>query len=169
MITLPNVISLLRIPLALAFLQSHPTLRVYAIFGALITDWLDGFLARRNRNKTKIGALLDPLTDRFFVFFALSVLVYEMQIELWEILALASRDFAIVLFGGVLTLIGKIDRVIFKAIWCGKVTTVMQLFVLFSLTLGYHVPQTIYPFFFLLAFLALFELSYKNYRQKQFV
>jgi len=160
--SLPNILSLTRIPLAFIFLQESPFLRAFAICLALITDGLDGYLARRNNATSNLGKILDPLTDKFFVFFCLAVLFQEQRIQFWQILAMLGRDCSIVLYGLYLIISGNLSKSRLNAIWCGKITTFLQLCVMMSLTLHYTVPNTFYSLFVVLGVLALFELYYKE-------
>ncbi len=71
--TLPNSISLSRLLLAFAFVViSGPWQRTVLILSAAMTDFLDGWLARRGNSSTVAGAIIDPLADRFFVLAAVS-------------------------------------------------------------------------------------------------
>ena len=158
MVTLPNLLSLSRVPLAFAFLNSNPLVRIGAILLALISDGLDGFLARRWRLTTPLGTLLDPCADRFFVIFAIVILGREYQLEPWKLAGIFSRDFAILLYGLSLTARGRLTRNQLRAIWCGKATTVLQLFLIFLLCSGAGAPDLYFYPFFLLGFLALLEL-----------
>lgn len=163
MSSIPNTLSLARIPLAFLFLQSNPLIRITAIILALVTDGLDGYLARRNQWTTNLGKVLDPLTDKFFVFFTLAILLSEEKIEMWQIMTMLSRDWAIAIYGIYLLLAGKMSRQRLGAIWCGKITTVLQLIVLMSLTLSYQVPNYFFQAFIVLGVLALFELYLKKH------
>ena len=73
---LSNFLSILRIPLAFALVTDFSLYRALAIGLAMITDGLDGYLARRYRMTSQVGAFLDPLTDKFFVFFAIMILYF---------------------------------------------------------------------------------------------
>ena len=150
MTTLPNFLSLLRIPLAFAFLQNNLILRALAILAAMATDFFDGFLARRYKSQSRIGTTLDPLTDKFFVLFALASFLYEGNISPIQVICMLSRDIALFLFGSYLLFSCKWKHYEFQAIWCGKITTTLQLFVLLGLT--FHLPI---PFFLYLAFIVL--------------
>jgi len=66
MLTLSNALTFLRAPLALLFLSEVTALRIGAIIIAMVTDGIDGYLARRNSSVTKLGAILDPIMDKFF-------------------------------------------------------------------------------------------------------
>jgi cardiolipin synthase len=59
---------------------------------ASATDWLDGQIARRFNQVTRLGQLLDPAADRLFIFAALIGLTINGNIPLWFTLIVASRD-----------------------------------------------------------------------------
>lgn len=158
MFTLPNVLSLLRIPLALLFLHQSVAYRAIAILIAMITDCLDGFLARRYSLSSKIGTTLDPLSDKFFVMFVLSVFIAEDRLSLWDAAAFICRDFSVVVFGIYLALTGNLANYKFRAIWCGKITTTLQFIVLLGLTLRYQIPDYVFSIFIVMGLLALVEL-----------
>jgi CDP-diacylglycerol---glycerol-3-phosphate 3-phosphatidyltransferase len=162
MFTLPNLLSLMRLPLAFVFLQANPYYRAMAIVLALITDGLDGYVARRYNLVNRIGTLLDPLMDKFFVFFALSVLIHEQSLSWKEACMLICRDFSVIIYGCYLALRGRLLSYRFRAIWCGKVTTVLQLLVLFGLTFHVPFPSYTYGIFILLGVLALVELYHTD-------
>ena len=61
---LPNILSLTRFPLALLFLIDSVPIRIIAIFVALLTDYLDGYIARSRSLVTRLGTALDPIADR---------------------------------------------------------------------------------------------------------
>ena len=82
--TLPNVISLSRVVLALAFvLVSEPWDRIALIAVAGFTDFMDGWLARKEKSVSTTGALIDPLADRIFVFVAISTYLVEGCGRFW--------------------------------------------------------------------------------------
>lgn len=158
--TLSNFLSFVRGPIALLFIFDNVFYRSFAILVALATDCLDGYLARRYRMTSQIGAFLDPLMDKFFVSFAVSMLLFEGNLKLWEALALISRDFAVLLFGLYIALRGTWANFQFRSIWSGKITTTMQFFVLLGLTFHLAMPLYIFWCFIALGILALFELYF---------
>ena len=93
MLSLSNSLSFLRAPLAFLFLIDNTPCRLVAIFLAMLTDSIDGYLARRRRTATQFGAILDPAMDKFFVFFALTGLFLESKLALWQGCAIVARDF----------------------------------------------------------------------------
>ncbi len=81
---IPNLITILRVLLIPIFILlfylpfSWSYLAASAVFGfAAITDWLDGYLARRLQQSTPFGAFLDPVADKLMVAVALVLLVEE--------------------------------------------------------------------------------------------
>jgi phosphatidylglycerophosphate synthase len=170
MLSLSNALSLLRAPLALLFLVETPLLRIIAIILAMFTDSIDGYLARRSRSVTQLGAILDPTMDKFFVFFALGVLLLEGRIDLWEACSMMSRDFFLCLFAIYLAVAGKWQAYQFQAIRWGKITTALQFFVLIALSLKIDFPWQLYLLFVIsgsLAFIELFRLARLS-RNKRF-
>lgn len=160
MFNLPNLISITRIPLAFCFIQDNPLYRSIIILAALLTDGLDGFLARRYQQTSRLGTLIDPFTDKFFVILTASVLIAEGKLNFIEICMLICRDFSVLLFGFYLLLKGRFSSYRFRAIWCGKITTVLQFTVLFGLVWNIIIPPAAYGMFIVLGILALFELYY---------
>ena len=158
MLSLSNSLSFLRAPLAFLFLVENTTFRIVAIILAMLTDSIDGYLARRRQSVTRFGAILDPAMDKFFVFFALTILFMEGRMEMWQGFAMVSRDFFLLLFGLYLSLTGYWENFQLTAIRWGKVTTALQFIVLIGLTLGVTFPSTLYCVFVLFGMLAFVEL-----------
>lgn len=158
MFSLSNGLSLLRAPLALLFFYKSIPIRIMAILLAMFTDYIDGFLARKQRSATQFGAILDPAMDKLFVFIALTVLYQEGSLLLWQGIAMLSRDFALCLFGIYLTFAGKWQQQQFKSIRWGKITTALQFLVLGILSMNLPIPSYLYFIFVLFGFLALVEL-----------
>lgn len=156
--TIPNALSLLRLPLALLFFNQSLVWRTVIIFLAMFSDGLDGFLARRYRQSSQVGTLLDPLMDRFFVFFVIGILYQENSLSTWEVGALVCRDLAVLLFGCYLVLSGLLTTYRFRAIWCGKVTTFLQFMLFLGLTFKIEIPHSFFTVFVFLGVLALVEL-----------
>ena len=108
-LTIPNLLSFLRLALVPVFLlllidgQDIAALVVLAVSG--FTDFLDGFIARRFDQVTRLGQLLDPAADRLYILAAVLGLVMRELIPLWLVVAILARDVllvvvAIVLVGG---------------------------------------------------------------------
>lgn len=158
MLTLSNSLSFLRAPLACLFLIENTTVRIVAIILAMLTDSIDGYLARKRKAVTRFGAILDPAMDKFFVTFALSIFFIEGKLEMWQGCAMISRDFFLCLFGLYLSLSGYWQSYKFTAIRWGKVTTALQFIVLIGLTIHIAFPAYLYGIFVLFGLLAFIEL-----------
>jgi phosphatidylglycerophosphate synthase len=144
--------------LAFLFLIENVTCRLIAIFLAMLTDSIDGYLARKRRTTTQFGAILDPAMDKFFVFFALIILFAESKIGLWQGCAMVARDFALCIFGLYVSLSGQWHTYECKALRWGKISTALQFLVLIGLTVGYQSPSYLYLIFVLFGVLAFIEL-----------
>lgn len=164
MLNFSNVLSLSRAAFALIFLQSNLFLRFFAILFAMVTDWLDGFLARRQGTTTQFGAILDPIMDKFFVFFAGGIFFLENRLNVWELSALLSRDLSLCLFGLYLVMVRGWKGYECRAIFWGKITTVFQFLFLIGLTLNLVFPAYLYLLFVVMAAFAFLELV-SNYRR----
>lgn len=141
---LPNFLSFLRIPLALAFFQKDPAIRVTAILLAMATDFFDGLLARKLKLESRLGTILDPIGDKCFVVIALIAFYQENSLSLLEFACMLSRDIAVLLFGFYLLMTNRWSAFRIKAILTGKIATAIQLFTLLALTLGYAIPAIVY-------------------------
>ncbi len=85
--SLPNILTLARIaaiPVFVVFYLLFPRDQYYLVVGifvlAAITDWLDGFLARRMQETSSFGAFLDPVADKLMVCTALVLIVADQTI-----------------------------------------------------------------------------------------
>ncbi len=168
MLNPPNGISLLRAPLALLFIIENTYLRILVILLAMITDSIDGYLARRYRYTSRLGAFLDPIMDKFFVYVVLGALIYESQIFVWQAVALLMRDFFLFLFILYLGFTKTWKTFHLKAILWGKVTTAAQFSLLILLVLKLPIPGFIYYLFVFLGLLAFIELiQFSKHRTNQ--
>ncbi len=157
-ITFSNSLSFIRAPLAFLFLQENAYIRLLAIFLAMVTDSVDGYFARRSQSASRFGAILDPAMDKFFVYFALSVLYFEGRVGSLETSAMLSRDFFVLVYTLLMTAFRRWDNLVFRAIRWGKVTTALQFIVLMGLTLQVEFSWAIFAAFFAMGVLAFAEL-----------
>jgi CDP-diacylglycerol---glycerol-3-phosphate 3-phosphatidyltransferase len=158
MLSLSNSLSFLRAPLAFLFLIDNMPCRLFAIFLAMLTDSIDGYLARKRSTATQFGAILDPAMDKFFVFFALGILLVEKKLELWQGCSMVARDFSLCIFGLYLSVAGQWHAYECKSLRWGKVSTALQFLVLIGLTVGFKPPTYLYFIFILFGVLAFIEL-----------
>ena len=101
--TVPNALSaarLLGVPVFFWLIvgPKNDGLALVILVISAFTDWLDGYLARRLNQFSRLGELLDPLADRLYVVAALIALFMRDLIPTWVVIALLSRDLIMFLF-----------------------------------------------------------------------
>jgi CDP-diacylglycerol--glycerol-3-phosphate 3-phosphatidyltransferase len=101
-VNLPNTITIARVVLVPFFLmfafQDSTSARVIAFvifLVASLSDILDGYLARKNNQISRMGQFLDPTADKLLVGAALVALVAERNFPLWAALILGAREIAV--------------------------------------------------------------------------
>jgi CDP-diacylglycerol--glycerol-3-phosphate 3-phosphatidyltransferase len=135
LLTVPNLFSLVRLPLAAAFLLMPGTAtRVVIIVAAGISDYLDGWWARTRGPRSRIGALLDPITDKIFVVTALTAFAVEGTLSLAGLLVLLARDIFVTI--GFIGILVARSRFRLEARFPGKVVTTLQIAAVLILTLA---------------------------------
>ena len=101
-LTLPNALSALRllgVPLFLwLVLNEHDPAAVALLMVSGVTDWLDGKIARKWGQMSRVGALLDPAADRLYILATLIGLTIRDIVPLWLTLGLVGRDVVLALF-----------------------------------------------------------------------
>jgi cardiolipin synthase len=95
--TIPNIISFIRllgVPLFLYLLLGphHDVSAVVVLAVGGTTDWVDGFVARRTNQVSRLGTLLDPFADRLYILAALLGLTFRHVIPWWLTIALLFRE-----------------------------------------------------------------------------
>ncbi len=134
-----NFISLIRIlsipffvGTLLYYTPQKDFLRIIAFFiflFAMLTDVIDGFIARKIDKKSEIGAILDPLSDKLLLmsaFFCLYLLKsLPLRIPLWFLILVVSRDLIILMGTGIMFLLGIRFKIV-PTLW-GKLTTFFQM------------------------------------------
>ncbi len=125
----PNILTLSRIlmtPLLMWFLltrRMNQALVVFFIAG--MTDGLDGLIARLFHQKSRMGAILDPLADKFLLVSSFLILGYTGAIPLWLVITVVSRD-ALILTGMASLYLFRF-QVEIQPSSLGKMTTLAQL------------------------------------------
>ena len=87
-------------------------------------DCLDGYLARKLNQVTRIGTWLDPMVDRVVILTAAVTMALTGLMPLWLIVAVGLRDICIGFLGGMIYR----SRTIIKVTWIGKIGTLLPLF-----------------------------------------
>lgn len=128
-VNIPNFITMIRIllvPLLLIFLiegRMGSALLVFVVAG--VSDGLDGFIARMYKQKTVLGAYLDPIADKLLLNTSYVALAIFGLMPGWLSVVVVSRDFIILAGAGILILNSKKFEV--KPSISSKITTVLQL------------------------------------------
>ena len=94
--TIPNQLSLLRLALVPVFLwlvlSGQEGLALITLIVASVTDYLDGYLARKLNQTTRLGELLDPAADRLYILATLIGLAVTGNIPIWLPFVIIGRD-----------------------------------------------------------------------------
>lgn len=98
--TVPNVLSFIRLLAVAVFgwliLAGYDVAAVVLLAVSGATDWLDGFLARKLRQRTELGAKLDPVADRLYILMAIVALAVRGIVPWWLLVVLIARDLMLV-------------------------------------------------------------------------
>lgn len=105
------------------------SLAIFAV--ASITDWFDGYLARKNNLVTNFGKFMDPLADKLLVCSALICFVELEKLKAWIVIIIIAREFIISGF----RLIAAENGVVIAANYWGKFKTVSQMIMIILLML----------------------------------
>ena len=100
---------------------------------AAITDWADGYLARRWGQTSAFGAFLDPVADKLMIAAALIMLVWLDRAETWLAIIIIGREIAVSALREWMAQIGKSKSV--AVAFIGKVKTVAQITAIIALLL----------------------------------
>ena len=137
MINLPNLLSMSRIllvPLLMVVLltkfegreiigldNEYISLIIFLV--AALTDFLDGFIARRRQQVTRLGQLLDPAADKILTSSAFVALVELGLMPAWMVVVVIAREFAV----SALRSVAALENVAISAVVAGKAKTVVQI------------------------------------------
>lgn len=108
-----------------------------ALFGvAILTDFLDGYFARRYHIESDLGKLLDPLADKFLIATVLIMLIPLDRVPAWMAAVIVGREMAVT---GLRSLAAE-KGIIIAADWVGKYKTAFQCVALIPLLVHHTIP-----------------------------
>ena len=137
---IPNLLSISRILLSFIFLLfiTYPKLALIIFSIAALTDYFDGYLARKLNQQTKLGMILDPAADKILVLTAIFSLLVLYKLPYWYLLILI-RDVNNIL---VLPLLSKFKqkpkKLPLSPTSVSKLTTLFQKVSIIFILLNYH-------------------------------
>jgi len=175
--TLANRITLLRLMLipvfvvcVMSYSRHQPWVRYLALgvyFTAAISDCLDGFIARAYNQKTKLGAVLDPLADKLFINIAFVVLAVNDQwmtpVPYWFPVIILSRDVLIVI--GAYLINEYFGPVRIRPRITGKITTVCQNASIIAVLLEVGFAYTILAITLIMTVVSFIDYMYAGSKQ----
>ena len=121
-VAIPLIIAVFYLPLSQEMKNLTATV-MFVVFA--LTDWLDGFLARRLNQTSSFGAFLDPVADKFLVCASLLVLVHLGRTDVFVALIIIGREIAISALREWMAQIGASRSVAVHML--GKVKTTVQM------------------------------------------
>lgn len=140
---------------------STPILIATVIFiFASFTDWLDGYIARRDNLVTNFGKFADPMADKILVASALIMLVELNLAPGWVVAVIIAREFAVT---GLRLLLVETGGTVLAADWPGKIKTVTQMLaIIFLLVNNFPLAWTGIPVGTILLYISLFFTVYSG-------
>jgi len=156
--TISNFLSFLRILLVFPtvyFISIKENELIYYIVSvAILSDWLDGFLARKLNQITDLGKILDPVGDKVLIAGAVIALYYYQEFPLWLMLVIVLRDVSILI--GAFFIYDKKKQVI-SSNWPGKITVTFIAATIFCFIAGW---DEIFGYLLYLALLSIILSAY---------
>lgn len=126
---------------------------------ASVTDWFDGYLARKNNLVTNFGKFMDPLADKLLVCSAMICMIDLKRLSAWFVIIIIAREFIISGF----RLIAAENGIVIAANYWGKFKTASQMIMIILLILHFDGIFVILEQIFILLSLALTIISLITY------
>ena len=142
---LPNKLTILRvcmIPFFVIFMLTEfagdagKYIALIIFIVASLTDWLDGYLARRDNLVTNFGKFMDPLADKLLVSAAMICLIETGSLPAWIVIVIISREFIISGY----RLVASDNGVVIAASYWGKFKTMAQMIMVILLIADINLP-----------------------------
>ena len=134
----PNKLTVARmimVPFLVVFLltgwggEANRYIALIIFAAASITDWFDGYLARKNNLVTNFGKFMDPLADKLLVCSAMICMIELGRLPAWFVIIIIGREFIISGF----RLIAADNGIVIAASWWGKAKTISQMIMIILL------------------------------------
>jgi len=162
-LTIPLVIGVFYVPEVWLSSWRQNLIATSLFIAAAITDWLDGYLARRLNQTSAFGAFLDPVADKLMIAAALIVLVWLQRVDAIIAVVIIGREIAVSAMREWMAKIGQSKSVAVN--FLGKIKTISQMIavpmLLYSERIGVLSPQRVGTWLiYLAAILTLVSMFY---------
>ena len=166
-IGLANLITLSRLVLIpfliYSILKDNYFLSGFLVIVAIISDYLDGIIARISNDVTKHGELLDPAVDKIFTVSILVALVEKHIVNSFEVFLIIAREMLVTWVRSVMVNKG----IVIPAYFLGKVKTTIQLLAIFLLAINFvQVGKVALWISIFIAYISAFEYFLVFYKEK---
>ncbi|EIK86982.1 MULTISPECIES: CDP-alcohol phosphatidyltransferase family protein [Gardnerella] len=139
-LTVPNLISFLRICsipyIAWLITKNHMILALVVLAISAFSDCIDGYIARRWNQVSKLGQILDPIADRLLIIFSTVALAIASIIPWWALVLVVLRD---VIMAALVVLLAQHDYGPLPVNFVGKAGTALIMLAIVSLMIVYAV------------------------------
>ena len=155
-----TLVRILFVPLVIALMyQPHVGFWAAGVFALIaLTDWLDGYVARRFNQVSDLGKFLDPLADKILVMSVLVVFAVQLKVDVFSVLILNVREFVIM---GV-RVVAANKGIVIAASPSAKWKTALQMVAIFLLLAQWPYGLALYYVSVLLAVISLIEYLWQN-------
>jgi cardiolipin synthase len=122
--------------IVICLLTNHAHVAIGFLIFSFLTDLLDGFVARRRGEQTKLGAFLDPMADKLLLVSLFLTLTFMRGVPIWIFVVVFSRDVLIVLGWSVIYILTRSFKITPRPL--GKLTTATQMLAAFLVIVKSH-------------------------------
>ncbi|MBI4744581.1 MAG: CDP-diacylglycerol--glycerol-3-phosphate 3-phosphatidyltransferase [Actinobacteria bacterium] len=158
-----NALTLLRLiltPVFVILLLNHSVIPAFLVFSiASLTDFLDGYVARKSNQVTNFGKIADPLVDRIFIASAIVALFVAGKIPLWMVLIFVARDLFMITGYKIIEIKAKTN---ISVTFMGKLSSAFLMIVLIPLILDIQFAYYLLYIGLILALISAFDYTCKG-------
>jgi CDP-diacylglycerol--glycerol-3-phosphate 3-phosphatidyltransferase len=142
----------------LIYLPEASLWAAFAFAVVSLTDWLDGYIARKYDQGTVLGVFLDPLADKLLVISVLIVFAVQLKVDVFSVILLVAREFAITGFRVIAASKGRNIAASYSA----KFKTALQMTAIFFILAKWPYGLVLYYLSFFAALVSLVEYFWQN-------
>ncbi|OGS22060.1 MAG: hypothetical protein A2252_02550 [Elusimicrobia bacterium RIFOXYA2_FULL_39_19] len=145
------------------FLNRHSNIILTLFIICIITDLLDGFLARTLKLQTSLGSTLDPIADKLLVITSFYIFSLQGKTPVWLFVTILGKD--IILICGVIIIYTMTHKYRISVHFLGKFTVFMQMFTLFAVLIHFPYLRALFVVTGLLTIAATVDYCLKGLKQ----